>query len=73
MSGLSGNPYTDVHIGATPESVATLALAYEQRTANLIAFEAGHWAAFQADPLNAGGIELWRKSADQIAERLGLA
>ena len=51
---------------------ATLALAYEQRTANLIAYEAGLAKAFHDDKLSENGFRLWKLVADQIAERLGL-
>jgi hypothetical protein len=52
---------------------ATLALAYEQRTANLIAFERTQWDAWRRDELKPEGVELWTKAANQITERLDLA
>jgi hypothetical protein len=51
---------------------STLALAFEQRTANLIAFEQGQWAAFQNGDLSPEGQELWKRTAEQIVERLEL-
>ncbi|OIH81941.1 hypothetical protein BLJ79_21515 [Arthrobacter sp. UCD-GKA] len=46
MSNLPGNPYADALTDYTDprnsiEALATLALAYEQRTANLIAYVVG--------------------------------
>ncbi|MFI2563050.1 hypothetical protein [Paenarthrobacter sp. NPDC018779] len=58
---------------ARAQAEATLALAYEQRTANLIAFEKGQWESWKNNELNKEGQELWTKAADQIAARLGLA
>lgn len=46
---------------------ATRALAYEQRTANLIAL---HNEMFPADAL--GSADAWRQVAEQIITRLGL-
>jgi hypothetical protein len=55
------------------KALATLALAYEQRTANLIAFERTQWDAWRRDELKPEGVELWTKAANQITERLDLA
>ena len=73
MSTLPGNPHfaegnNDDGSGNYAQSQATMALAYEQRTANLIAL----WTDPNANesPLNDldyGGL------ANQIKERLGLA
>jgi hypothetical protein len=52
---------------------ATLALAYEQRTANLIAYERSQWEAWRRDELTDVGVAQWRKAAEQVNERLGLA
>lgn len=52
---------------------ATLALAHEQRTANLIAFEQAQWQAWVDDSLNADGQAIWSKAAEQIPGRLGIA
>lgn len=57
---------------ARAQTQATLALAYEQRTANLIAFERAQWDAWRQDELNPEGVELWRRAAEQVNERLGL-
>jgi hypothetical protein len=57
----------------SPEAAATLALAYEQRTANLIAYEAGLAQAFKDNALNENGVRLWKLTADQVHERLDLA
>lgn len=62
---LPGNPYVErlVNDGAprTAESLATLALAYEQRTANLIAL--AKWT---------NGLDVASNLMDQVAERMGL-
>lgn len=55
------------------QTEATLALAYEQRTANLMAFERSQWDAWKDNSLNEEGKALWQKAADQILERLDLA
>jgi len=52
---------------------ASLALAYEQRTANLIAYEAGLAQAFRDNAINENGVRLWKLAADEVHERLGLA
>lgn len=73
MSGtaLPGNPYADVRVGSSPGSTATLALAYEQRTANLIAafgqLMDGDGETFLGKRID--GYEL----AKQIQERLDVA
>jgi len=51
---------------------AVQALAYEQRTANLLAFERSQWEAWRQDELKPEGVELWSNAANQIIERLGL-
>lgn len=51
---------------------AILALAYEQRTANLIAFEQAQWRAWVEGNLNADGQVIWSKVAEQIPGRLGI-
>lgn len=51
---------------------ATLSLAYEQRTANLLAFERDQWQAWKEGTLNEEGQRLWEKAAKQIPARLGL-
>lgn len=66
-----------LHNGTTNEvkraqAEATLALAYEQRTANLIAFEYSQWKAWVGDGLTDEGERLWAQAADQVKERLGL-
>ena len=57
---------------ARAQAEATLALAYEQRTANLIAFEQGQWQAWRRDELTEDGVALWKRAAEQVTERLGL-
>lgn len=52
---------------------ATLALAYEQRTANLIAFERNMIEARRGGNLSADGRELWSAASKESIERLGLA
>lgn len=51
---------------------ATLALAYEQRTANLLAFERAQWQAWNDNALGPEGRRLWELAANQIPERLDL-
>lgn len=79
MSGMEGNPHAESLTGyADPrnslEAMATLALAYEQRTANLIAL----WgmsddACMALDTASGTGESDWSSVAKQIRERLGLA
>lgn len=71
MSNLPGNPYADALTDYTDprnsiEALATLALAYEQRTANLIAALHLQAVNHQAD------IHLMEGPADMLNERLGL-
>jgi hypothetical protein len=71
---MDGNPhfYAD---GATADhgrDDALRALAYEQRTANLIALERSQWQAWKDGDLNAEGVHLWNVTASKIAGRLGL-
>ncbi|ERI39167.1 hypothetical protein M707_02605 [Arthrobacter sp. AK-YN10] len=78
MSTIPGNPYAeDLEDYSDPrnsiEGVATLALAYEQRTSNLIAL----WSmqddtAMSLDKSNGMGADEWSSVAKQIRERLGL-
>lgn len=77
MSHLPGNPYverlvTDQH-PRTSESLATLALAYEARTTNLIALF-GLTKESVSEFLDANGLEssTWDSLAQQITTRLGL-
>lgn len=60
-------------LAAQAQTAATLALAYEQRTANLIAFERSQWEAWRRDELTDEGAALWENVAGQVKERLGLA
>ena len=60
-------------VAAMAVAEATLALAYEQRTANLIAFECSQWDAWRRDELTDDGAALWENVAGQVKERLGLA
>lgn len=76
-NGLPGNPHAEIIqrevMDADSAQVnATLALAFEQRTANLIAYEQGQWAAMQDNSLDPTGVELWKEAAGQISARLGL-
>lgn len=70
MSILPGNPYATAHNASPCEgenegdwaiAQATLALAYEQRTANLIAV--AKWT---------NGLDVASNLMDQVAERMGL-
>ncbi|WJZ27860.1 hypothetical protein MOMMJLID_CDS0052 [Arthrobacter phage 1191A] len=65
MSHLPGNPHHALSEAAQTEHVArvhaTLALAYEQRTANLIAV--AKWT---------NGLDVASNLMDQVAERMGL-
>ena len=63
---------TNLAAAMDAQAEATLALAYEQRTANLIAYEGGLSQAFRDNTLNENGMRLWKLAADQIAERLDL-
>jgi len=64
---------TNIAAAIDAQTEATLALAYEQRTANLMAFERSQWEAWQNDTLNDEGQRMWKLAADQIAERLDLS
>lgn len=77
QNGLAGNPHADISQREVMDHDSalinvTLALAYEQRTANLIAYEQGQWAAMQDNSLDPTGVELWKEAAGQISQRLGL-
>jgi hypothetical protein len=84
MSDLSmqGNHHYDraksrLHNGTANEvtraqAEATLALAFEQRTSNLLAFVEGQDRAYRNGMLNDEGVELTAAAANQVAERLGL-
>lgn len=69
----SAKESNDERILLAAQTYATLALAYAQDTANLIAFERAQWEAWRQDELNPEGVELWRKAAEQVNERLGLS
>jgi hypothetical protein len=69
MSGMSGNPWgekvADYRLNTAPEVLATLALAYEQRTAALVAF-------YATIPSNASD-EAYRNLHKTVIARLGLS
>lgn len=74
---MQGNPYIQnlENVGMNDSEAqvqATLALAFEQRTANLLAFEQTQWAAFENGNLTEDGKRLWQSAAEQIIQRLGL-
>jgi len=64
---------TNIAAALDAQTEATLALAYEQRTANLIAYEAGLSQAFRDNAINENGLRLWKLTADQVTERLDIA
>lgn len=70
--GMVWSPEQQPTVATLAVAEATLALAYEQRTANLIAFERAQWDAWRQDELNPEGVDLWRRAAEQVNERLGL-
>jgi hypothetical protein len=57
---------------ARAQAEATLALAYEQRTANLIALFAVESDSLPALAKGGLGEAAWIEAAEQIVERLGL-
>jgi len=78
MSTLPGNPFAETHDckGETAENdgdwavaQAMLALAFEQRTANLIAWQA---LGVQVEAQNGNTSEPSPEAEDDIANRLGL-
>lgn len=68
---LPGNPYAGVATAryCSPEALAMLTLAYEQRTANLIAFSGGGPSTTGTEPCTG---EADPGLHEQIVRRLGL-
>lgn len=79
MSDLNGNPHYSEDLpeiagtnDGTTIAAATLSLAYEQRTANLIAIHASLTNVKEGEHLTASGLKRANSIYDQIITRLGL-
>jgi hypothetical protein len=75
--GLPGNTAADALSGRdVPITealyLATMALAFEQRTANLIAMDRHYNEAFLRDALTDQGTEDWKAVGKQIEARMGI-